>query len=144
VWIIFALLAALLWGFNYVLIDKLVRKVSPATIFTIQLLIASLIMFIISLKTGKFTQDLSTIWESKQIFLYMVLIILGFTSANYLNALAIQAKNATLASLIEISYPLFVIVLAWLLFREATLSLSVLGGGLLIFAGITIIYVFNR
>ncbi|MGA2053413.1 MAG: EamA family transporter, partial [Opitutales bacterium] len=60
-----------------------------------------------------------------------------------LSLLAIQHKNATLASLIEISYPFFVALFAWLLFRDVQLSWATALGGLLILAGIAIIYRFN-
>jgi drug/metabolite transporter (DMT)-like permease len=53
--------------------------------------------------------------------------------------LSIASKNATLASLIEISYPVFVAVFAYLLFREIHVNPSVIIGGLLVFAGVAMI-----
>jgi hypothetical protein len=59
-------------------------------------------------------------------------------------ALAIQSKNATLSTLIEISYPIFIILLGWILFKQNHLTPSVLIGGGLIFTGIAVIYAFNK
>jgi drug/metabolite transporter (DMT)-like permease len=57
---------------------------------------------------------------------------------------AIGAKNATVASLIEISYPLFVAFFAWLLFRESQLNWSVLIGGAMILGGVFVVWSGNR
>jgi drug/metabolite transporter (DMT)-like permease len=53
--------------------------------------------------------------------------------------LAIGGKNATLASLIEITYPVFVALFAFVLFREVHLTASVLVGAGLVFAGVFLI-----
>ena len=55
------------------------------------------------------------------------------------NVVAVRGRNATLASLIEISYPVFVALFAWLLFREIHVNASVVVGGLLVFAGVCLI-----
>ncbi len=73
------------------------------------------------------------------------ILLIPFTSlaGAVLLFLAIGDKNATLASLIEISYPVFVVLFAWLLFREAHLNVSVLAGAALVFAGVTLIILNN-
>jgi drug/metabolite transporter (DMT)-like permease len=50
-----------------------------------------------------------------------------------------SAKNPTLASLIEISYPFFVVLFTWVFFRQCQLNLSTMIGGLLILAGVFVI-----
>ena len=64
-------------------------------------------------------------------------------SASVLLFVSIDSKNATLASLIEISYPVFVVLFAYVLFRDVHLNASVLVGGLLVFAGVAIIVLNN-
>ena len=54
---------------------------------------------------------------------------------------SIGGKNATLASLIEISYPAFVALFAFLLYREVHFNASVLLGAALVFAGVALIIV---
>jgi len=56
----------------------------------------------------------------------------------------VRGRNATLASLIEISYPAFVAIFAWLLFREWQLNAGVLAGAALVFAGTALIIVNSR
>jgi len=57
---------------------------------------------------------------------------------------AIGEKNATLASLIEISYPFFVALFAWIFFRETHFNLATIAGGLLILGGVLTVFVVNR
>jgi drug/metabolite transporter (DMT)-like permease len=66
------------------------------------------------------------------------------TAGAVLLFLSIDSKNATLTSLIEISYPIFVVVFAYLLFKQVHLNLSMMIGGLLILAGAAIIIVNNQ
>ncbi|MCD8497767.1 MAG: EamA family transporter [Alphaproteobacteria bacterium] len=42
--------------------------------------------------------------------------------------------------MIEITYPVFTILFAWLLYRDVQVNLHTALGGLLIFAGVGIIY----
>ena len=53
--------------------------------------------------------------------------------------MAIGAKNPTLASLIEISYPLFVVLFTWLFFREFQLNLMSVVGGAFVISGVAMI-----
>lgn len=53
--------------------------------------------------------------------------------------LAIGGKNPTLTSLIEISYPLFVLLFTWLFFREVPLNIMAALGALLVLSGVALI-----
>jgi drug/metabolite transporter (DMT)-like permease len=48
---------------------------------------------------------------------------------------AITGKNATLASLIEMTYPLFVVIFTYVFYRQMQITPSVFAGGLLILVG---------
>ena len=56
---------------------------------------------------------------------------------------AIHSSNATVASLIEITYPLFVAICAIVLFQENHLSWSIAIGGTLILLGTGVIIYFH-
>jgi len=74
----------------------------------------------------------------------LILLYLAFGSGAYLfNALAIHQKNATLASLLEISYPLFIILFTALFFRQIHLDGIGLIGAVLILLGCVLV-VFSR
>jgi drug/metabolite transporter (DMT)-like permease len=56
---------------------------------------------------------------------------------------SITAKNATLAGLIEISYPIFIALFSFILFRSVV-NLPTMLGGMIIFVGVFVIYYFNN
>jgi uncharacterized membrane protein len=57
---------------------------------------------------------------------------------------SIEQKNATLAGLIEIAYPLFIVLFSWLLFRQLHLDAGSLVGGILIVTGAILVSVSGR
>ena len=58
--------------------------------------------------------------------------------------LAISGKNATLASLIEMTYPVFVVLFAYVFYKEMHVTSSVFIGGLMILIGAGIIIYNNN
>lgn len=70
--------------------------------------------------------------------------ILTLIAAELCINFSIADKNATVASLVELSYPLFVALASYIIFRNSHLNTATIFGGLLIFAGVASIYVFNR
>lgn len=85
------------------------------------------------------TRDLRTIWLTPQVFRLLLAYAAVWVAAEICISLSIAAKNASLAGLIEISYPIFIILFSILLFQENPLNLAVVIGGALIFAGVAII-----
>jgi drug/metabolite transporter (DMT)-like permease len=74
----------------------------------------------------------------------MIILYLIFGSGAYLfNALAINEKNATMASLLEISYPLFIILITLIFLHQIHLNAAGLAGAVLILAGCVLV-VFSR
>lgn len=141
-WYLSALGAAIVWGVHYPLVDNALRRVSMVTI----LLLTAIPIFVLALAAHRaIGDDLVTLrslgWRER-----LPIFALAATSlaGSILLYTAIGAKNATLASVIEISYPLFVAVFAWLLFRQAHWNFAVVAGGALVFAGVAIIIVNNR
>ncbi len=70
---------------------------------------------------------------------WLLLALVAATAAGLLIFLSIGAKNATLASLIEVTYPIFTAFFAWMLFRQATLNTATVVGAALIFLGVLIV-----
>ena len=66
---------------------------------------------------------------------------IGLTSllASALLFMSIESKNATLASLIEITYPVFVALFSFILFKHTHINPSVMLGGILVITGAGII-----
>ncbi|HAB17038.1 MAG TPA: EamA family transporter [Verrucomicrobiota bacterium] len=144
-WLVYALGAAVLWGINYSASGRVInRGVSPATLFFLDTILALLVIGGVVILTGKGRASIGELRQLGGDWGWLVAAMVCSTVGGLLVLLAIEHKNATLASLIEISYPLFVALFAWLFFRESQLNWPTVAGGLLIMIGVGIVYVGNR
>ena len=130
----------MIWGVHYNFVAKSMTAASPLTIYFIPniLLLLSLPFWYKTL-----ISDIQNLISSPNavrisVVLMMFTSILG-TIAVYK---AIHLSNATVASLIEIAYPIFVALFAYIIFRESHVSWEVALGGCLIMAG-TILVIIN-
>ena len=140
-WILFAIAASIAWGLDYSLAERVFeQKISVYTFVIVQLCIVLLFLLISMPFFTNIKPELTRIFGDRQLFLTVFGGALAFTLGNLLICLSIADKNATVAGLIEISYPLFIVFFTWLLFGKNHLSLWTLLGGVLIFSGIFVIY----
>jgi drug/metabolite transporter (DMT)-like permease len=136
-WYVAALGAAMVWGVHYPLVDHALRRLSWVSVFVLTLLP---LLVVAPLFHRQLAADFAVLraldWSERAPILAIVL-----TSATgaVLLFLSIAGKNATLAALIEISYPVFVVLFAWLLFGEYHLTPRVMLGAGLVFAGVLLI-----
>lgn len=136
-WYVAALGAALAWGVHYPLVDHALKRVS---LISVLLLTAIPILAIAPLCHRALAADYATwqalTWNERlPILATMLTSLVGAVLLYY----SIASKNATLASLIEISYPVFVALFAYVLFRHMHLSPPVLVGAAFVFVGVGII-----
>jgi drug/metabolite transporter (DMT)-like permease len=140
-WFALAFSAAMLWGLTYAISGRLLKDISVPTMLFISSAIGTAVMFVYALSIKRLGVDLRTLASSR----YLLLLFAGSTVAYILANLAISysivGRNATLAAVIEIAYPLSTALAAWLLFGEKQFTLSTLVGGLLIVAGSAVIVV---
>ncbi|WED43264.1 DMT family transporter [Legionella cardiaca] len=137
-WLVFAITAALLWGLNYSLAEKILQSISPVTLLAFEMLIGGFLFFIISYFTS-FRRDLALLIAEPTVLWLTITEIIIVIAASFFIVCSIQFKNATLAGIIELIYPLFIILFTWLLFGENHVDLSVIIGGALIFIGVLVI-----
>lgn len=136
-WYLAALAAAVVWGLHYPLVAHALRHLSAVGVLLLTI-VGVVGLSLINLKTVG--QDLAVLRglnarERGMIMLLPLTSLLG----SWLLYVSIGQKNATLASLIEISYPVFVALFAYVLFRETTLDALTLLGAALVFAGVGLI-----
>jgi drug/metabolite transporter (DMT)-like permease len=139
-WIVYAIAASVCWGMSYAASSEILKKgFSPLLFFFGYSLFCTLGASVSLLISG----SLPNIWKRVDLgradmgwFIFSIAI--GALGA-YLTYAAMSAKNPTLASLIEISYPFFVVLFTWVFFRQCQLNLSTMIGGLLILAGVFVI-----
>jgi len=140
-WYIAALGAAVIWGVHYPLVDNALRKLSLVSVLVltaVPLLLIAPFFYKTLAADYEILKDLG--WSGSAPILALALTSLA---GSVLLFMSINSKNATLASVIEISYPLFVAVFAYVLFRHMHVNASIVLGGLLVFAGVAIIILNN-
>lgn len=143
-WIVFALTASMLWGLLYVLNEQVYKYISIGTSFVIASLAGTVFFFVLAMQQGVFFKDLHVLSTNRHVQILLAVDIAVFLLAELFIAMSITQKNATLAGIVEISYPVFIAIFAYYIFREDTLNISTIAGALLIFAGILVVYHFNH
>lgn len=141
-WLFCSLLAAMLWGISYNISQILLKQydLNVGTIMMCTQLCTLPLWILIATSSSKFGHDWSVITSGWGVALLVFVCAVTVVAGNHLTMFAISEKNATLASLIEISYPFFVALFGWLVFKEAQVNIWSAVGGLLIFSGIAVIY----
>lgn len=140
-WFFYSLGASLFWGIGYVLAEKLLRGgLTPA----FMMVVATLLSLPIYLAIAHFTGDLKAGWEhvsdNKSRMALLAATALVTVGGNFLILMGIAGKNATLASLIEITYPVFTFIFAWMILKDVQLTWGTAVGGALILSGIAVVY----
>jgi drug/metabolite transporter (DMT)-like permease len=144
-WLFYALGAAIIWGVNYAVSGRLLEKgMSPQTLFFIDLVFGALTVGALITCSGRWPATVLEVRGARPDFVWLIIAVAAATAAGLLIFMSIGAKNATLASLIEVTYPLFTAFFTWALFRQTTLNAATVIGGLLIFAGVLVVARGNR
>jgi len=144
-WIFYAVFASVCWGMSYAASGILLKKgLSPLLFFFGYSLICTLGASVALLTSGK----ISSLWKHEAVSRsdlgwFFLSIGIGALGA-YMTYVAMAAKNPTLASLIQIYYPLFVVLFTWLFFREFQLNMMTLCGGLLVLIGVAVFLLGER
>lgn len=141
-WYVPAIAAAVVWGLHYPLIELALKRVSLTTVVLLTAAPMALVALAFPARLAADWRTLAALPLSER----MLILAIAATSlvGTVLLYLAVRGRNATLASLIEISYPAFVALFAWLLFREWQLNAGVLFGAALVFTGTGLIIYNSR
>jgi drug/metabolite transporter (DMT)-like permease len=144
-WLFYAVAASLCWGMSYAASGPILRKgMSPVLFFFGYCALGFLGSIVLLSATGRIGQAFRMEGLEKGDLGWFVFSIGGSALGAFLTYAAMSAKNPTLASLIEISYPLFVVLFAWLFFREMEINTMTICGGLLVIVGVTVIILGER
>ena len=139
-WFILALGAAIFWGLGYAFTEKLMKDgLNPYLLLT-GLVAAQVIAYPLFFYFGsadfKSQMDL---FKNPKMIMVMMAAMAFFILGNAFIFNSIQMKNASLSNIIEISYPIFVVLFSWLIFKENHINIHTVIGGALIFSGVTLI-----
>ena len=137
-WLFYAIVAAMLWGLNYSLNERVFEKeVSPATLLVFQAMAGMLIAGLVGGRS--IPGDLRAVATDRATLGFAVAALFSYGLGNLMISLSIQAKNATVAGLVELSYPIFTVLFSYLLFKKWHLSPMGMGGGVLIMIGVAMV-----
>jgi drug/metabolite transporter (DMT)-like permease len=121
----------------------MVHKVSPVSLMALQMLVGLIVFSCIGFST-QLKQDIALISQSKHLFILIIACIISFNLGNFLIFMSIKASNATIAAILELSYPLFTILFTWLLFRINYISPGVIIGSIFIIIGVSLIFKYGQ
>ncbi len=140
-WFFYALFASILWGVAYALSDKLLRSgMSPAFMMLATQIITLPIFLFIIIKFDNLQEQLTLLKESPLTLTLCILMAVTVVGGNLFILFSMADKNATLTSIIESSYPIFVFIFSWIFFKEVQVNWQQAIGGMLILAGVVLIY----
>ncbi len=143
-WFSFALLAAVLWGGSYAMYEQLLKTVSSAACMLFTACGTLFVYLAFALHGGTLSHDWQIVRKGGTETKMILAIICVNALANLVLLVSMKAKNATAAGLVEIAYPLFTALFVWIFYRQSEMSWRTALGGLLIMAGVTCIYYFER
>lgn len=144
-WIVYALAAAIIWGISYASSGRVIeRGMTPLVFFFLYTFFGAAAAVTALTLTGKTGAIFSEIRALGQDWVWLAVAVVSSAAGGLLIYIAIGEKNATLASLIEISYPFFVAVFAWVFFRETQFTWSTILGGVLILGGVGVVFLGER
>lgn len=140
-WFVYAFGAAILWGLGYAVAERVLgQKISPAFLLLLQGCLTLPVYFIIARHQNALKAGWEQITSNTQLLGFTLVCCLTVAIGNFLILASIGAKNATLANFVEISYPFFTFLFAWLLFKDVQLTVATAIGGALILSGIAVMY----
>ena len=144
-WFVYAMSAAVIWGVSYAASGRAIeRGVSPVTFFFLYSVAGAALGLVSLAATRRLAAVPSEIRGLGADWVWLAIAVVTSAIGSLLIYLAIGKKNATVASLIEISYPFFVALFAWLFFRQAQAGVPTIIGGVLVLAGVAIIFVTTK
>jgi drug/metabolite transporter (DMT)-like permease len=133
----YAIGAAVTWGLIYTIDQKILSGISPVTL----LFINSILTAIVMLPLVFFSQgSLKNILVSGRMNLALIIIsVLLAILANFLIFSGIKSIGASSASIIEVSYPFFVVLFTFIMFRSSPNIYFFIGGMLILVGSVVII-----
>lgn len=133
-WFWLALATAILWGLTYTCTEVITKSVGINTYLTLSCLISTILYAAIGTYTGEIKRDLS----GNNLYDVWPFLLTGFICsfvACYASVSAVKMGGASFASIVEISYPLWVILFTSLLNGRSQVNIQTVIGGIIIFVG---------
>ena len=138
----FAIGASALWGLSYVISETLLTEFNSPQLLWYNSTIVCIILSAHLIITNQCAPTVIKFFDYKHTYLILVYPCLYLT-ASLLILKSIHIGNASLAAIIEASYPLFTLLFAYLIFQKIQFNFGVLVGLVFILTGIYIVNLFS-
>ena len=143
-WFWLAISSAFLWGVSYVVYERLLTTLSSATTMFVSVA-GSLILYAATVWfKGDFKQDLSVLKNFGLEWKLLLFVVFVNAAANLMIMESVKAKNASLAGMVEITYPIFIVLITWCLTRQMQVGIGASVGFAFILLGVACIYYFEK
>lgn len=139
-WVVLGLAAGSGWGMSYLLYEKFLLKLPISLVMAMAGSVSLTVFGFVALFKGHFAELKNVANSAGLIWAFIGVMVLNIT-ANASILTAVHMSNASRAAFLEISYPLFTLLFAYLIFKEMQLSpLGMVGGGLIMLGVLVMIY----
>lgn len=140
---LFAIAASATWGLVYVLEQIMLVELSVPKLLILEGLFVGILALVFSLISGKPEYMLSAA-DLKMFLRPSFLLLLTVTIlADYFILKSVQGIGASFAGLFEISFPVFIVLFAFIILRQPIHWTTAVGGSLIMLGSSIVIY-FNR
>ncbi len=139
-WIILAVSASVLWGLGYAISEKVLNTgLHPSILMLATAAITFPFFIVLALYLNQIKPGIALLQANPKLIAMMLLNAVCIVIGSYFILVAINLKNATLVNIIEMTYPFFTALFAYLILKEVQLNEWTVFGGLFIIAGLAII-----
>lgn len=139
-WIILAVSASVLWGLGYAVSEKVLNSgLHPSILMLATGAITFPLFIFLAFYLDQVKPGIALLQANPKLVFMMLVNAVCIVVGAYLILMAINLKNATLVNMIEMTYPLFTALFAYLILKEVQLNAWTLFGGVFIFIGLAII-----
>lgn len=136
--IIFAFGAAVTWGVVYTVDQKILTELSPLTLLFVQYVVTALILAPFVFAQSSVVQSIHAM--STHTAVLMLTTILFTIAANMFILNSIKLLGASTASIVEITYPLFVVLLALVIYGTVPNAYVLFGGAIILVGSMIVTY----
>lgn len=138
-WFWYALYASVLWGVGYVINQILMKTLNSIEIIVLESFVILLVFIPWLVFTENWKATIIKLSDIKIVLLVLAGSTIYITAAIFILK-SIGAGNATLAAIIEASYPIFTMLFAYILLREIQFSVYTIVGCAFIITGLIIVH----
>ncbi len=137
-WFWYAICASILWGVSYVINQLLMKSFNAFEVLMFESAIILIIFIPFFLVTGQMKITVMKLFDVKMILLVIAGSVI-YTAAAICILKSIGGSNASLAAIIEASYPIFTMIFAYILLSEVQFSFLSVLGCILVIAGLIVV-----